>query len=769
MTFQVRQQRLEIFQIEQQQAFAIRHFECGIECGLLAVGQLQQRTEQQGPHLAQGGAQWVAALAVHIPQGYRVGHRLMIEPGHAGDSLGHFALRRASSPQTTQIPLHICGKHRHAGIAEGFDQALQGHSFASARGAGNQPMPVGQTQRLSHRQPLKIGPHNKLIGLHHLVISVVKALLQLSRHSQHHRTVGGAIALHQTKTDARTYRTQEAMTNNLKFSHKILLAASLVVIAAFSLFTLYNDYLQRNAIRDDLESYLSEMGSVTANNIQNWLSGRILLVESAAQTIQSDTSPSRVISLIEQKALLSTFAFTYLGTAEGAFTMRPDAKMPDGYDPRARPWYKDAQAAGGTTLTEPYIDAATNVPIMTIATPISPVGVVGGDLNLQVLVKIINSLNFDGLGYAFLVSADGKILVHPDESLAMKSLKDIYPENTPPISSDFSEAEVDGQTRILPFAPIEGLPSVKWYVGLSIDKAKAYSMLSEFRASAIVATIIAVVLIMLLLSMLISVLMQPLNVMGKAMEDIAQGEGDLTRRLSIQSNDEFGRLASAFNQFVERIHSSIREVSSATSQVNEVAKLVVGASNSSMINSDEQASRTNSVAAAINELGAAAQEIARNASDASNQASDARHLAEDGRQVVEKTIQAMNELSGKISASCSNIETLNSKTVNIGQILEVIKSISQQTNLLALNAAIEAGARLSSVTERIGEIDGMNQSVATATEEQTSVIESLNVDITEINTLNQEGVENLNATLRACGDLEQQASRLKQLVDSFRI
>ncbi|MBU2325376.1 MAG: methyl-accepting chemotaxis protein [Gammaproteobacteria bacterium] len=625
------------------------------------------------------------------------------------------------------------------------------------------------------------------------------------------------------------------MTNALKFSHKILLAASLVVIAVFSLFTLYNDYLQRNAIRADLESYLHEMGSVTANNIQNWLSGRILLVESAAQTIKSDPSPSRVISLIEQKALLSTFAFTYLGTAEGAFTMRPDAKMPDGYDPRARPWYKDALTAGGTTLTEPYIDAATNVPIMTIATPITPVGVVGGDLNLQALVKIINSLDFDGIGYAFLVSADGKILVHPDEDLVMKNLKDIYPANTPRISSDFSEAEVDGQTRILTFAPVEGLPSVKWYVGLSIDKAKAYSMLSEFRASAIVATLVAVVLIIILLSMLIRVLMQPLTVMGKAMQDIAQGEGDLTKRLSIQSNDEFGALAKSFNQFVERIHNSIREVSSATRQVNDVAQLVVGASNASMINSDEQSNRTNSVAAAINQLGAAAQEIARNAADASSHASEARQQAEDGRQVVEKTIKAMNDLSGKIRASCSHIETLNGKTVNIGQILEVIKSISQQTNLLALNAAIEAarageagrgfavvadevrslahrtqesaqeietmieelqvgsresvstmtesqryseesviianqaGERLGSVTQRIGEIDGMNQSVATATEEQTSVIESLNMDITEINTLNQEGVENLNATLRACGDLEQQASRLKQLVDSFRI
>ncbi|WP_425328006.1 methyl-accepting chemotaxis protein, partial [Pseudomonas nitroreducens] len=184
---------------------------------------------------------------------------------------------------------------------------------------------------------------------------------------------------------------------------------------------------------------------------------------------------------------------------------------------------------------------------------------------------------------------------------------------------------------------------------------------------------------------------------------------------------------------------------------------------------------------------------------------------------------------------CANIEALNSRTVNIGQILEVIKGISEQTNLLALNAAIEAarageagrgfavvadevrnlahraqesaqeiqkmieelqigareavdtmtesqryslesveianraGERLASVTHRIGEIDSMNQSVATATEEQTAVVDSLNMDITEINTLNQEGVENLQATLRACADLENQAGRLRHLVDSFRI
>ena len=629
------------------------------------------------------------------------------------------------------------------------------------------------------------------------------------------------------------------MNKNLRFSHKILLAAAFIVMATFASFTLYNDYLQRNAIREDLDNYLNEMGDVTASNIQTWLTGRILLIENLAQNIAINPEQTNVAALLEQKALTSTFMASYLGDASGHFTIRPDAKMPDGFDPRVRPWYKGAQNSSTPTLTEPYVDAATGQTIISLAMASTKagqaVGVVGGDLSLQTLIDTLSARDFDGMGYAFLVSADGKILVHPDKALVMKSLGEAYPQNTPRISRDFSEIVVDGKTRIVTFTPIKGLPSVNWYIGLSVDKDKAFSMLSEFRTSAVIATVIAVAIIIALLGMLIRLLIQPLHVMTRAMADIADGEGDLTKRLVIQNNDEFGNLGTAFNRFVERIHGSIREVSSATGQVNEVALRVVAASNSSMYNSDQQASRTSSVAAAINQLGAAAQEIARNAAQASSQASDARNLAEDGQQVVDRSIAAMNQLSNMLSASSSNIESLNSKTVNIGQILEVITSISQQTNLLALNAAIEAarageagrgfavvadevrnlahrtqesaqqvqtmieelqvgaresvstmsdsqrhsqdsveianlaGERLSSVTQRIGEIDGMNQSVATATEEQTAVVESINVDITEINTLNQEGVENLQSTLRACTDLEQQAARLKQLVGSFRI
>jgi len=598
------------------------------------------------------------------------------------------------------------------------------------------------------------------------------------------------------------------MNKSLRFSHKILLAASLIVILAFSLFTLYNDYLQRNAIREDLENYLAEMGTSTSTNIRNLFEGRIKLVENLAQNIAQD--PANAETLMGQNALISSFLTVYLGKVDGGFSVRPDAKMPDGYDPRTRPWYKDGMNASGATLTEPYIDMTTNKMVIGILSKVSSsVGVVGGDLALDGLVQIINSLNFGGMGYAFLVNDQGKILVHPDKDLVMKSLSDLFPQRTPKLTGELTEVQSEGQTRLLTFSPITGLPSANWYIGLSVDKDKAFSMLSTFRTSAVIATVVA--------------------------EDIAEGEGDLTKRLHIHNHDEFGVLGNAFNRFVERIHSSIREVSSATEQVNEVALRVISASNSSMTNSDEQSNRTNSVAAAINELGAAAQEIAGNAAQASQHASSARLLAEEGQQVVERNIAAMNRLSDLIVTSSAHIETLNSKTVNIGQILEVITSISQQTNLLALNAAIEAarageagrgfavvadevrnlahrtqesaqqvqtmieelqvgaresvdtmdqsqrhsqdsmqianqaGERLDSVTVRIGEIDGMNQSVATATEEQTAVVEAINMDINEINMLNQEGVENLQATLRACSDLEQQAGRLKHLVGSFRI
>ena len=540
------------------------------------------------------------------------------------------------------------------------------------------------------------------------------------------------------------------MPANLKFSQKILLAASLVTIVAFTLFVLFNDYRQRQALNADVHAALQEVGDLATRNIKTWLDGRIQLVESLAQQLSANGQQGPALeAALNLPVYGQRFQLSYFGGADGAMTSVPAGNRPADYDPRVRGWYQAASAAQASVLTEPYIAASSKKLVITIATPVrrdgQMVGVAGADMDLESIAQLLGSLKFQGHGHAFLVSAQGKVLLHPDSNYTLKDIQALYPQDTPRVQAGVSEVEVDGKTQFIAFTPLQGLPSANWYVALVLDQDSAFAALDEFRTSAVVATLIAVTATVLLLGMLIRVLMQPLLLMGKAMRDIAQGEGDLTKRLQVQSQDEFGELATSFNQFVERIHGSIREVSSATQQLNEVAKLVVSASNSSMVNSDEQASRTNSVAAAINELGAAAQEIARNAADASHQASDARHLAEEGGQVLRKTIAAMNELSEKISASSSNIELLNSKTVDIGQILEVIKSISAQTNLLALNAAIEA-ARAGEAGRGFAVVADEVRALAHRTQQSTQEIEQMIGGI-------QQGTE------RAVGAMQQSTGR----------
>ncbi|GGY58988.1 methyl-accepting chemotaxis protein [Marinobacter zhanjiangensis] len=182
----------------------------------------------------------------------------------------------------------------------------------------------------------------------------------------------------------------------------------------------------------------------------------------------------------------------------------------------------------------------------------------------------------------------------------------------------------------------------------------------------------------------------PLHRVTRTMQDIAEGEGDLTRRLPDEGNDELADMGRQFNAFVSKIHETIREVGDTTNQVASAAEELSRVAEETRSSVQTQGSETDQIASAITEMAATIHQISKNASEVQQAGSDADRLAKDGGQTMAGSQQSVNKLSQNIMESAEAIEALAARSDEIQKVLDVIHEVTDQTNLLALNAAIEA-------------------------------------------------------------------------------
>ncbi|MEK1948649.1 cache domain-containing protein, partial [Ensifer sp. 1H6] len=309
---------------------------------------------------------------------------------------------------------------------------------------------------------------------------------------------------------------------------RILVAASGVVVTAFAGFSVYIDTLQYDTTTKAVEENISSSGVQAAQSVAKWLNGRVTLTAMVADAAGRTTDDNGVQPILKNDVLTNEFISTYVGNESGKFITWPDNPMPAGYDPRQRPWYQQAVKADARVLTEPYVDASTGDLIISAAVPVKRdgklYGVTGSDFSLETLVSMVKGIDVGGEGFAFLASKDGQILVHPDSKLVTKTLADAFPIDTPTISSGIMNTELDGKPMIVSFVPVQGLPSVEWYVGFVIDADVAYSAIDQFRIAATVATILAVgVMLVFLATFLNRLVIRPVTDMTGAMEKLAAG------------------------------------------------------------------------------------------------------------------------------------------------------------------------------------------------------------------------------------------------------
>ncbi|MEY8252118.1 MAG: methyl-accepting chemotaxis protein, partial [Colwellia sp.] len=204
---------------------------------------------------------------------------------------------------------------------------------------------------------------------------------------------------------------------------------------------------------------------------------------------------------------------------------------------------------------------------------------------------------------------------------------------------------------------------------------------------------------LLLMNLLISLMMylllgrnvwKPLANITNAVFDIAEGEGELTQRLKAEGKDEISTLAGGINRFIEKLQSTIAQVSDTSNTLLESAHQTTTSCEESNTAIVRQQKEIEQVATAITEMSAAVDAVAQSAQDAQGSLNEANTQAETGQNTVGKAVSTIDELSKEVASATEVILLLATEGENIGSVLDVIRGIAAQTNLLALNAAIEA-------------------------------------------------------------------------------
>ena len=252
---------------------------------------------------------------------------------------------------------------------------------------------------------------------------------------------------------------------------------------------------------------------------------------------------------------------------------------------------------------------------------------------------------------------------------------------------------------LTPFHPIPG--SQPWGVLLDVPEkvlvGPAETLKAELDARSYAGTLIelalgllAAVVGLVLVWLMARSVTRPILSVANMLEDIASGEGDLTRRLAYDKKDELGQLAGWFNRFLDKLQPIIAEVKRSVQDARSTADQSAAIAAQTSAGMEQQYRQVDQAATASHEMSATAQDVARSAAQAAQAARDADQATRDGLTIIDRTTRSIGHLAADMSNAMTQVEGLAANSEKIGSVLEVIRAIAEQTNLLALNAAIEA-------------------------------------------------------------------------------
>ena len=497
----------------------------------------------------------------------------------------------------------------------------------------------------------------------------------------------------------------------MNIRNKFLIPTLALIIVGMGGSAAISYFKSKNALNTALLENVEQRTASVASSLHSWLKDRQLDLKSWSQEeIYAKATKSSIIGKAARSAANGKMArlktdYGYyedisLAGEDGMIIASSFEKIIDKINVKDRPYFKTAME-GKLFVSDASVSRATGNPVFFIAAP-----VVDKQRTVGVLVGVVSFASFSSqfidpiligqTGYAYAMNKTGLVIAHADKSKIMKENfgdlawgKQMLNQKNGVINYAY-----EGVEKTVAFKTVDGQD---WIVAVTVPDAEILAPIKSLgQLNLLVAAAVIVIAAVLIYLITLSVV-RPINRVVAGLQDAAEGDGDLTKRIDIKSADEVGELARWFNTFIEKIQriitevaqnaqnltSSSRELADIAGHLSESAGQTSGKAMTVSAASEQMSTTISSAAGIMDEASNNLNIIASGAEEMTATIDEIAGNTEKGRQIAEEAV-------GKTTHATTQIDDLGNAAIQIGKVVETITEISEQVNLLALNATIEA-------------------------------------------------------------------------------